>query len=71
MSYVSKPVKIPVIPISLARDFVKFIYLLSSLFGDLADFIVTAGDIDSVGPKRGTTTLCNYFEKLNEGKVAT
>jgi hypothetical protein len=63
MSYVGKPVKITVIRISLA--------LLSSLIGDLAHFIVTAGDIDSVGPKRGTTILCNYFEKLNKGKVET
>jgi uncharacterized protein YbjT (DUF2867 family) len=60
-----KPVKITVIPMWLARGMVKFIRLLSTQFGDLADFIVTAGEIDGVGPKRGTTTLKSYFESLS------
>jgi hypothetical protein len=68
MSYVGKPVKITVIAISLASDFVQFIALLSSLFGDIADFIVTTGDMGCVGPKRGTTTLCNYFENSIKAK---
>jgi len=68
MSYAGKTVKIIVIPISLARNFVKFISLLSSLFGDLADFIFTTGDMGCVGPKRGTTTLCNYFENSTKAK---
>ncbi|MGL1892898.1 MAG: hypothetical protein OCD02_14795 [Spirochaetaceae bacterium] len=59
-----KPIKISVIPMWLARFLVKAIRLLSKQFGDLADFIVTAGEIDGVGPKRGKTTLKSYFEWL-------
>ena len=33
-------------------------------FGDLAEFIVTAGEVDAVGPARGRTTLRSYFEEL-------
>jgi uncharacterized protein YbjT (DUF2867 family) len=62
---VGKPPKITIIPMWLARGLVKFIALLSTQFGDLADFIVTAGEIDGVGPKRGTTTLRSYFESLH------
>jgi uncharacterized protein YbjT (DUF2867 family) len=62
---VGKPVKIIIIPMWMARGLVKFIGLLSTQFGDLADFIVTAGEIDGVGPKRGTTTLKSYFESLH------
>jgi len=63
-----KPVKITVIPMWLARALVKFIGLLSRQFGDLADFIVTAGEIDGVGPRRGTTTLNSYFEALHAAR---
>lgn len=62
-----KPVKITVIPMWLARGMVKFIRLMSSQFGDLAEFIVTAGEIDGVGPPRGRTTLRSYFEALHAG----
>ncbi len=62
---VGKPVKITVVPMWLARGLVKFIALLSKQFGDLAEFIVTAGEIDGVGPKRGTTSLRSYFEYLH------
>jgi uncharacterized protein YbjT (DUF2867 family) len=62
---VGKPAKVTIIPLWLARGLVKFIGLLSTQFGDLADFIVTAGEIDGVGPKRGTTTLKSYFESLH------
>jgi uncharacterized protein YbjT (DUF2867 family) len=62
---VGRPVKITVVPMWLARFLVKFIALLSKQFGDLADFIVTAGEIDGVGPKRGTITLRSYFEELH------
>ncbi len=64
---VGKPPKITVIPMWLARGLVKCIALLSTQFGDLADFIVTAGEIDGVGPKRGTTSLRSYFEALHAG----
>jgi len=62
---VGKPVKITVVPMWAARILVRFIGLLSKQFGDLADFIVTAGEIDGVGPKRGTITLRSYFEELH------
>ena len=61
-----KPVKVTVIPLWMARSLVKFIALLSTQFGDLAEFIVTAGEIDGVGPQRGTTTLRSYFEELKQ-----
>jgi uncharacterized protein YbjT (DUF2867 family) len=61
---VGKPPKITIIPMWLARGLVKFIALLSTQFGDLADFIVTAGEIDGVGPARGTASLRSYFEDL-------
>ena len=61
---VGKPVKISVIPMWLARGLARFIALLSKQFGDLAEFIVTAGEIDGVGPQVGTITLRSYFESL-------
>lgn len=61
---VGNPPRITVVPMWLARGLVKVIGLLSSQFGDLADFIVTAGEIDGVGPVRGTMTLRSYFEEL-------
>ncbi len=64
---VGKPEKVTVIPMWLARSLVKVVGLLSTQFGDLADFIVTAGEIDGVGPPRGTTTLRSYFEALDAG----
>lgn len=63
------PAKITVIPMWMARGLVKFIGLLSTQFGDLADFIVTAGEIDGVGPPRGDTTLRSYFEALDAGEA--
>ena len=65
---VGKPAKITIIPMWMARSLVKFIGMLSTQFGDLAEFIVTAGEIDGVGPKRGTTTLKSYFESLHAAK---
>ncbi len=65
---VGKPAKITVIPLWLARGLAKGIGLLSSQFGDLAEFIVTAGEIDGVGPKRGTIRLRDYFEALHAGQ---
>jgi uncharacterized protein YbjT (DUF2867 family) len=64
---VGKPEKVTVVPMWLARGIVKFIGLLSTQFGDLAEFIVTAGEIDGVGPKRGKTSLRSYFEALHAG----
>jgi len=65
---VGKPAKITVIPMWMARGLVKFIALLSKQFGDLAEFIVTAGEIDGVGPNRGTASLRKYFEDLHTGE---
>ncbi len=62
---VGKPVKITVIPMWLAGGLARFIGVLSKQFGDLAEFIVTAGEIDGVGPQRGTTSLRSYFESLH------
>ncbi len=67
---VGKTPKITVIPLWLARGLANFIGLLSTQFGDLADFIVTAGEIDGVGPKRGSITLRSYFEMLRDEDAA-
>jgi uncharacterized protein YbjT (DUF2867 family) len=63
---VGKPPKITVVPMWLARTAVRLIGLLSKQYGDLADFIATAGEIDGVGPQVGTTTLRSYFEDLRD-----
>lgn len=63
---VGKEPKIMSIPMWLARGIVKFINLLSKQFGDLAEFIVTAGEIDGVGPKVGTMSLRDYFVMLQQ-----
>lgn len=65
---VGKPVKMTVIPAWLSNGLVRGIGLLSKQFGDLAEFIVTSGDIDGVGPQRGTTTVRSYFEALYRGE---
>lgn len=65
---VGSPAKITVVPMWLARGLARCIALLSTQFGDLAEFIVTAGEIDGVGPKRGTITLRSYFEALHAGR---
>jgi uncharacterized protein YbjT (DUF2867 family) len=59
-----KPAKITVVPLWLAGGLVRGIRLLSKQYGDLAEFIVVAGEVDGVGPPRGTTTLRSYFEEL-------
>jgi uncharacterized protein YbjT (DUF2867 family) len=59
-----KPAKITVVPLWLAKGMTKGVRLLSKQFGDLAEFIVVAGEVDGVGPPLGTTTLRTYFERL-------
>jgi uncharacterized protein YbjT (DUF2867 family) len=59
-----KPPKITVVPLWLAGGVVKTVRLLSKQFGDLAEFIVVAGEVDGVGPPLGSTTLRSYFERL-------
>lgn len=60
----NKKPKLTHVPFWLARFLVGFIRLLSKQFGDLADFIVTAGEIDSVAPQNGKHTLRAHFEEL-------
>ncbi len=59
-----KPAKLTHIPMWLARGGVRLIGLLSTQFGDLADFIVTAGEIDGVAPQNGKHSLRSHFEEL-------
>ncbi|HUW01682.1 MAG TPA: SDR family oxidoreductase [Acidimicrobiales bacterium] len=61
---VGKKPKIHVIPLWFVGGVVKAVRLLSKQFGDLAEFIVVAGEVDGVGPPLGTTTLRSYFERL-------
>jgi len=61
---VGKPAKVTVIPLWLAFGLARFIGKLNRQFGDLAEFIVTAGEVDGVGPVRGKTSLRSYFEDL-------
>jgi uncharacterized protein YbjT (DUF2867 family) len=60
-----KPAKIVVLPMWLMRGGVRLIGLLNKQFGDLFEFIVTAGEIDGVAPSVGKTTLRSYFEALS------
>jgi uncharacterized protein YbjT (DUF2867 family) len=59
-----RPPRIVVLPLWLMRGGVKLIGMLNAQFGDLFEFIVTAGEIDGVAPSVGTTTLRSYFEEL-------
>jgi len=59
-----QPAKIVVLPMWLMRGGVRLIRLLNTQFGDLFEFIVTAGEIDGVAPSIGKTTLRSYFEEL-------
>ena len=59
-----KPAKVTVIPLWLAYGLSRFIGVLNRQFGDLAEFIVTAGEVDGVGPAVGKTSLRSYFEEL-------
>ncbi len=59
-----KPPRITVLPLWLMRGGVRLIGALNQQFGDLFEFIVTAGEIDGVAPSVGRTTLRSYFEGL-------
>lgn len=58
--------KISRVPDWLIWGAVRFIGLLSVQFGDLAEFIATAGDVDAVAPSVGKTSLRSYFEELRD-----
>ena len=64
---VGKKPRITVIPIGLASRLARGLGRVSEQFGDLAEFIVVAGEVDGVGPPRGDTTLRSYFERLAAG----
>lgn len=61
---VGKRAKITVVSMRVARGLVRVLRRLSKQIGDLAEFIVVAGEVDGVGPPLGTTTLRTYFERL-------
>ncbi len=63
---VGKPAKLTVIPLWLGRVLVWLLAVVSRQYADLADFIVTAGKIDGLGPTVGTTSLRDYFEELKQ-----
>lgn len=62
-----KPPRFTHVPMGLARLLVRGIRLVNAQFGDLAEFIVTAGEIDSVAPQTGRHTLRSHFEELARG----
>jgi uncharacterized protein YbjT (DUF2867 family) len=64
---VGKPMKVTVLPAWLLGGLVRGIRLLSTQFGDLAEFIVTSGEVDGVGPRVGRTTVREYYEALMRG----
>ena len=59
-----KEPKLTHIPMGLMRFGVRVVRLLNTQFGDLFDFIVTAGEFDGVAPQNGKHTLRAHFEEL-------
>jgi len=56
--------KVTHLPVWLLKGATSGIRALSRQFGDLAEFIVTAGQIDGIAPAVGERTLRAYFEEL-------
>lgn len=52
------------LPVPLLRGVARVIGLLNRHFGDLAEFLVTAGEVDGVAPRAGTIKLREYFTEL-------
>ncbi len=65
-----KPPRLTVIPLWLAKGLASGIKMLNTQFGDLAEFIVTAGEVDAVAPHRGRRSLKEHFEHLLEESSA-
>lgn len=63
--------KITTIPIWACRLLARGIGLLNRQFGDLADFLVTAGQISAVAPAVGERHLRAYFEELQAAEDAS
>ena len=59
--------RIVAVPIGVAKGFAGGLRRISGQYGDLAEFIAVAGEVDGVGPLVGTTTLRDYFERLAAG----
>jgi uncharacterized protein YbjT (DUF2867 family) len=59
-----KKPKLTHLPPGMLRGVVWGVRALSKQFGDLADFLVTAGEVDGVAPQVGKITLRQYFEEL-------
>ncbi len=64
---VGKQPKLTFLSPRLLRSAVRGIRLLSRQFGDLGEFLVTAGEADGVAPCVGTISLRAYFEELAHG----
>jgi len=60
-----KEPKVTAVPVWFCNLVARGIGLLSTQFGDLAEFLVTAGQVSAVAPRVGTTRLRDYFEELN------
>lgn len=65
-----KEPKITHLPVWLLKGAASGVRALSRQFGDLADFIVTAGQIDGVAPAVGQMHLRAYFEQLASAQAA-
>jgi uncharacterized protein YbjT (DUF2867 family) len=63
-----RPPRIVVLPLWLMRGGVRLVGMLNAQFGDLFEFIVTAGEIDGVAPSVGKTSLRSYFEELEAAR---
>jgi len=63
-SVLGKTPKVTHLPIWLLKGATSGVRALSKQFGDLAEFIVTAGQVDGVAPPVGRMRLRAYFETL-------
>ena len=62
---VGREPRITQLPVWLLNGVARTIRLLSTQFGDLADFLITAGQVDTVAPRVGRRHLRDYFEEHN------
>lgn len=63
-----KEPRITSIPVWFLNGVVRFVRMLSGQFGDLGEFLVTAGQVSAVAPRVGTRRLRDYFEDLAAGR---
>jgi uncharacterized protein YbjT (DUF2867 family) len=62
--------KIWSIPVWLCGLLARGIGLLSTQFGDLAEFLVVAGQVNAVAPQVGRVRLRDYFEELKREEAS-